>query len=68
MTPTKLRPARTPKTGRARALRIGGIALSTFGTIGGIVGVIERDLFEAMLGFADIFLGGIFYLHTKTAS
>lgn len=67
MTPTKLRPARAPTTGSARALRIGGIALSTFGTIGGIVGIIERDLFEALLGFADIVLGGIFYAHTKVA-
>ena len=57
MTPTKLR--------SALALKIGGIALSTFGTIGGIVGIIERDLFEALLGFADIILGGIFYVHTK---
>jgi hypothetical protein len=68
VTPTELRPARAPKTAGTRALRIGGIALSTFGTIGGIVGLIERDLFEAVLGFADIFLGGIFYLHTKTAT
>lgn len=57
MTPTKVR--------SARALKIGGIALSTFGTIGGIIGVLEGDVFEALLGFADIFLGGIFYLHTK---
>jgi hypothetical protein len=55
--PTRLRPA--------RALKIGGIALSTFGTVGGVIGVLERDLFEALLGFADIILGGIFYLHTK---
>ncbi|HEY1330661.1 MAG TPA: hypothetical protein VGH10_04205 [Actinomycetota bacterium] len=57
MKPTRLRPA--------RALKIGGIALSTFGTVGGVIGVLERDLFEALLGFADIILGGIFYLHTK---
>lgn len=25
----------------------------------------ERDVFEALLGFADIILGGIFYLHVK---
>ena len=55
--PTRLRSART--------LKIGGLALSTFGTVGGIIGVIERDLFEAMLGFADIILGGIFYAHTR---
>ena len=58
MTPTKLRSART--------LKIGGVALSTFGTVGGVVGVIERDVFEALLGFADIILGGIFYVHTRT--
>jgi hypothetical protein len=58
--PTKLRSART--------LRIGGVALSTFGTVGGVIGVIERDVFEALLGFADIILGGIFYVHTKAAS
>jgi hypothetical protein len=57
--PTKLR--------SAPILKIGGVALSTFGTIGGIVGVIERDVFEALLGFADIILGGIFYVHTKAA-
>jgi hypothetical protein len=67
VTPTQLRPAPTPRAGSARALRIGSIALSTFGTIGGIVGVLERDLFEALLGFADILLGGIVYLHTKAA-
>jgi hypothetical protein len=59
VTPTRLR--------SAHILKIGGVALSTFGTVGGIVGVIERDLFEVLLGFADIILGGIFYLHTKTA-
>jgi len=58
--PTKLR--------RARTLKIGGVALSTFGTVGGVIGVIERDAFEALLGFADILLGGIFYVHTKAAS
>ncbi len=63
MTPTKLRSARS-----ARALKIGGIGLSTFGTIGGVVGVMERDVFEALLGFADIILGGIFYLHTKAGA
>ena len=51
----------------ARALKIGGIGLSTFGTIGGIIGVIERDVFESLLGFADILLGGIFYVHTKAS-
>lgn len=60
MTPTKLR--------SARILKIGGVALSTFGTVGGVIGVIERDVFEALLGFADILLGGIFYAHTKGAS
>jgi hypothetical protein len=60
VTPTKLR--------SARALKIGGIGLSTFGTIGGVIGVIERDLFEALLGFADIILGGIFYAHTKSGA
>ena len=59
MTPTRLR--------SARILKIGGVALSTFGTVGGVFGVIERDLFEALLGFADIILGGIFYAHTRAA-
>ena len=30
--------------------------------------MIEHDLFEAMPGFADTLFGGIFHLHTKTAS
>jgi hypothetical protein len=59
VTPTKLR--------SGRVLKIGGVALSTFGTVGGIVGAIERDLFEALLGFADVILGGVFYVHTKAA-
>lgn len=53
------------KVRSARALKVGGVALSAFGTIGGVVGVLERDVFEALLGFADIILGGIFYAHTK---
>jgi hypothetical protein len=57
----------TPTSLPARALKIGGVLLSMFGTIGGVIGAIERDVFEALLGFADIFFGGIFYLHTKAA-
>jgi hypothetical protein len=57
MTPTKLR--------SERALKVGGVALSAFGTVGGIVGLLERDVFEALLGFADIILGGIFFAHTR---
>jgi hypothetical protein len=44
------------------------VALSTFGTVGGVTGVIKRDVFDALLGFADIILGGIFYVHTRAAS
>jgi hypothetical protein len=57
MTPTRLR--------SERALKVGGVALSAFGTVGGIVGLLERDFFEALLGFADVILGGIFYTHTR---
>jgi len=55
----------TTRLGTHRALKIGGISLSAFGTVGGVWGLLERDLFEAALGFADLILGGIFYLHGK---
>ena len=55
--PTKLR--------SERALKIGGIALSSFGVFGGLIGLADGDILKVLLGFADLILGGIFYIHTK---
>jgi hypothetical protein len=57
LTPTKLR--------SERALKIGGITLSGFGVVGGIIGALDEDILKVLLGFADLILGAIFYLHTK---
>ena len=57
MTPTRIR--------SERALKIGGISLSTFGVIGGVVGFADGDVLKVLLGFADLILGAIFYVHTK---
>jgi len=55
--PTKLR--------SERALKIGGIALSSFGVFGGVIGLADGDILKVLLGFADLILGAIFYLHTR---
>jgi hypothetical protein len=57
--PTKLR--------SERALKIGGIALSSFGVLGGLIGLADGDILKVLLGFADLILGAIFYAHTKTS-
>jgi hypothetical protein len=50
-----------------RALKIGGIALSAFGVLGGLIGLADGDIQKVPLGFADLILGAIFYVHTRAA-
>ena len=41
--------------------------LSSFGVLGGLIGLADGDMLKVLLGFADLILGAIFYAHTKAS-